>query len=407
MKILFVSQYFYPETFKGNDIVFDFVKRGHEVTVVTAKPNYPEGKFHEGYSFFGKKEEIIDGVKVIRTPIYPRKNGKGIHLILNYFSFIWFSYFTCLFRVKGKFDIIFVQQLSPVTMALPGIWLKKKKKAPLVLWVLDLWPESIIAASNIKEGKIIKLLDKLVKFIYNKSDVILISSKCFEDSILEKLQDKNKKIIHFPNWAEDVFTQIDKNISVPDLPVGFNIMFAGNVGESQDFETILNAAKLTIEENINWVIVGSGRKMDWIVKEVQDKKMSNIHLMGRHNLESMPFFFKKADAMLVSLKDEPIFALTVPAKVQAYMASGKIILGVLNGEGNNLINDSKCGLAVSAGDYQLLVKKAIELKNLSQENKKQMESNSINYYQTYFSKKMLFDKLELILKNSLDNKNLN
>jgi glycosyltransferase involved in cell wall biosynthesis len=402
MKILFVSQYFYPETFKGNDLVFDFVKRGHEVTVLTAKPNYPSGDFFEGYSFFNKREEIIQGAKVIRTPIYPRKNGKGIHLVLNYLSFIFFSYFTCMFRVKGKFDVIFVQQLSPVTMALPGLWLKRRHNTPLYLWVLDLWPESILAASNFKNGKIVQFIDSLVKYIYNNSDVILISSKYFKESIVEKLIVKNKEIIYFPNWAEDVFTEaLQKDVSIPNLPSGFNIMFAGNVGESQDFETILKAAELTKLENVNWIIVGDGRKMDWVKSEIKNKNLSNIYLLGRHDLDMMPYFFSKADVMLVSLKDEPVFALTVPAKIQAYMASGKIILGTLNGEGNKLINESKCGFAVSAGDHISLGKKALELKKITVERKQEMEYNSKSFYKNNFSKAMLFDKLELLFTNNL------
>ena len=400
MKILFVSQYFYPETFKGNEIVFDLVKRGHEVTVLTAKPNYPDGKFYKGYSFFGRRSEIIGGAKIIRTLIYPRKNGRGIHLILNYLSFVFFSYFTFLFRVRSKFDLIFVQQLSPVTMALPGLWVKKKHNTPLFLWVLDLWPESILAASSFKNEKIIGLLDRLVKIIYNKSDLILISSKYFRDSIYKRLDNKQKKILYFPNWAEEVYTnEIDSNIIIPDLPKGFNIMFAGNVGESQDFETILKAAKLTInKKGINWIIVGDGRKMDWVKEEIKRNQISNVFLYGRYNLETMPSFFRKADVMLVTLKDEPVFALTVPAKVQAYMACGKVILGALNGEGNKLINNSDSGCAVSAGDFISLSLKAIELLEMDKQKKLKMEYNSKKYYDDNFSKSILFDRLNIIFE---------
>ncbi len=404
MKILFISQYFYPETFKGNDIVFDFVKRGHEVTVLTGKPNYPEGEFYKGYGFFKKNKEVIHGVRIIRTPIYPRKNGKGINLVLNYISFVFFSYFACLFRIKGKYDLIFVQQLSPVTMALPGVWLKKKFNIPLYLWVLDLWPESVLATSNFKNHTIIRFIENIVKKIYNQSDVILISSKYFESSIKEKLINKNKEIVYLPNWAEDVFTNKTSKsaLSIPKLPVGFNIMFAGNVGESQDFETIMKAAELTWSHGINWIIVGEGRKLDWIKEQIQLRQLSSVYLLGRYSVETMPGLFNKADVMLVSLKDEPVFSLTVPAKIQAYMASSKIILGSLNGEGNVIINESECGYAVNAGNPELLSEKAVLLKNLSANKIIEMQMKSKLYYDNNFSKKTLFDSLENMFKNKLN-----
>lgn len=405
MKILFVSQYFYPETFKGNDLVFDFVKRGHDVTVLTGKPNYPEGKYYKGYGFLTKRTEIIEGAKIIRTPIYPRKNGKGIHLVLNYMSFVFFSYFTCLFRIKGKYDLIFVQQLSPISMAFPGIWLKKKYNIPLYLWVLDLWPESILAASNYKNTAIIRFVENMVRKIYNQSDVILISSRYFEESIKEKLIDRNKEIVYFPNWAEDIFinNELERTFSIPDLPKGFNIMFAGNVGESQDFETIIRAAELTSINNINWIIVGEGRKLDWIKIQLKLRKIDNVYLLGRHPIEMMPLFFNKADVMLVSLKSDSVFSLTVPAKIQAYMASSKIILGSLNGEGNIIINESCCGSAVSSGNPKLLAEKAVFLKELPQNKIKEMQKNAKVYYENNFSKKKLFDILEINFINKINN----
>ncbi|MFN0290498.1 glycosyltransferase family 4 protein [Pedobacter helvus] len=395
MHILFVSQYFYPEVFKGNDIVFDFVKKGHQVTVLTGKPNYPKGKFFEGYSFFNKKEEIIYGAKIIRTPIFPRGNGRGLSIILNYLSFVFFSYFTCLFRIREKYDLIFVQQLSPVTMALPGLWIKRRQKIPLYLWVLDLWPESLVANSNFKSGVIIGIIEKLVKKIYNASDIILISSKYFRKAILDRCDDKNKKIVYFPNWAEDVFTNPKKaTAQIPQMPKGFNIVFAGNVGDSQDFESVLKAAELTRNLPINWLIIGDGRALSWIRSEIETKKLDRIYVLGAFPLETMPIFFSKADAMLVSLKDIPIFALTVPAKVQAYLASGKVILGMLNGEGNILINESKTGIAVNSGDYRALAEASTKLVNLEPSKIRIMEENSINYYNEHFAKEKLFNQLE-------------
>ena len=390
-----MSQYFYPESFRGNDIVFDFIKRGHDVTVLTAKPNYPQGKFYDGYGFFKKRYEVVNGAKIIRVPVFPRGNGRTFSLALNYISFVFFSFFACRFRIREKYDLIFVQQLSPVLMAFPGLWVKKKQKIPLFLWVLDLWPESLIAGSNVKKGIVYKALEFIVKRIYNASDVILISSQSFRESILRRCTEKEKKIIYFPNWAEDSFAgDGGEEIETPLLPQGFNIMFAGNIGESQDFQSILRAAEMTIDQNVNWILIGEGRKSQWVREEVANRKLSNVYLMGRHPIEQMPFFFKKADALLVSLKDEPIFSLTVPAKVQAYMASRQIVLGMLNGEGKDLINTCKCGIAVSAGDYSSLVDAIFRLIKLSAKERTVMRDNGFLFYEKHFSKRKLFDSLE-------------
>lgn len=399
MRVLIVSQYFYPENFKINDIAFDLKKKGYDVTVLTGKPNYPKGKFYDGYSFFSKKKEEIKGVKIYRSPLFPRLNGTSKYLVLNYLSFLFFSFFTIHFRLKGKFDIVFSHHPSPLTSALPAVWCAKKFKIPYVNWVLDLWPESVSANSKIKDGFIYKCLKKVVNHIYKNTDKILVSSKMFKTSIIDNFDISPSKIDYFPNWAEDVFTEktdtIEDNIK---LPKGFNVMFAGNLGESQDFESVLNAAIITKEHNINWVLVGDGRKSAWIKQKIKEESLDKVYMLGRHELKKMPSFFQKADAMLVSLKDEPTFGLTVPAKIQAYMASKKIILGMLDGEGKNLINESESGIAVNAGDFESLANNIFKISNLPKGEIEKMEENSFNYYQDNFSKKMLFDKLEDFLK---------
>jgi len=398
MKILILSQYFYPEDFKVNDIAFDFAKNGHEVTVLTGKPNYPKGRFFSGYNFFNKRKEIINGVTVIRTPLFPRFNSSGKYLAINYFSFLFFSFFAVRFRIKGEFDVIFSHLPSPLTSAIPGIWLKRKFKAPLILWVLDLWPESVSANSKIKDGAILKRLKKIIQYIYNNADKVLVSSRTFKTSIVESFSINENKIEYFPNWAEDVFTnQKIYSGDIPELPKGFNVMFAGNVGESQDFESILEAAKIT-KEHINWIIVGDGRKAEWVKEQKEKEALENLFLLGRLPLDAMPSLFKKADAMLVSLKDDPTFALTIPAKIQAYLASGKIILGMLNGEGKDLINNSRTGFAVNAKDFNGLAVKALEIKELSKDERNKIEEKSIAYYKDNFSKEMLLNNLEDIFK---------
>ncbi len=395
-RIVIVSQYFWPETFKGNDIAVDFVKRGYQVTVLTGKPNYPQGKFYSGYSFFKKPTEIYKGINIIRVPLIPRGNN-NLLLILNYLSFIFFGSWAALFRIKGSIDIIFVQQLSPVTVALPAILLKKIKKVPLILWVLDLWPESITATTNINNTLILNLLKRLVHFVYQSSDRILISSKNFKISITQILGKTSKPIDYFPNWAEDVFLEsVNKpsQFELPEQSGNFNIIYAGNIGEAQDFESVLKAVELTRTAHINWVFIGDGRKKKWIEIEKQKRNLSNLFLLGRYPLEDMPSIFQKADAMLVSLKNEPIFELTVPAKIQAYLASGKAILGMLNGEGAQIINQSGAGLACQAGQADELAQNAIRLSQLPQKEHLQKERHAKKYYQKYFNKQKLFDFLD-------------
>ena len=400
MKILIVSQYFYPENFRVNDIAFDLAKKGHVVTVLTGKPNYPKGRFHDGYNFLNKGEEIINGVHIIRTPIFPRLDGSAKFLILNYLSFCFFSLFSILFRIKGDFDVIFSHLPSPLTSALPGIWLKKKFKVPLVMWVLDLWPESVSANSSIKKGFLYERIKGLVQYIYNNSDKILVSSNSFKTSIIENFSINCKKVDFFPNWAEDVFLESKPTEETPCFPDGFNIVFAGNIGEAQNFENILKAVELTKGKGINWIIIGEGRKLKWVKKEATHKELDNLFLLGRYPIERMPGFFNKADAMLVALKNEPTFSLTIPAKIQAYMASSKIIVAMLNGEGNELIKKSRAGVSVRAGDYVSLANEVVRLQGISKEEREMMEKKSKEYYDRYFNKKKLFLQLQEVLNYS-------
>ena len=394
LKILFVSQYFYPENFKGNDVVFDLAHRGHELTVLTAKPNYPDGEFYKGYGLFNKYSEVIQGVKVIRTPIYPRKNGRGINIILNYFSFIISSYFTSLFRLKNDFDLIFVQQLSPITVALPAIWIKKKSKVKMYMWVLDLWPESFVALSGIKNKLALNIIDNLVDYIYRNTDVFLVSSKSFTDSI--KLRLKQDKQIHWiPNWADEIkYTDIDYK-ALPLYPKGFNVVFAGNIGDAQGLNYVLEAAKVSLD--INWIFLGSGRYLENLKDKIVKDNIKNAFVLGRYPIDTMDYFYEKADAMLVSLDSKPVFSMTVPAKVQSYMSKGKVILGMLDGEGKCLINDLGIGIAVNSNDYTELAKSAIKLKSLTIEERKKIEHKSRLEYQNKFSKEMNLTKLEYIL----------
>lgn len=396
-RVLFVTQYFYPEVFRGNDIAFDLVRRGMDVTVVTAIPNYPQGKFFKGYGLLRKREEIVHGVRVIRVPIIPR-GSNSITLLLNYLSFAFnaciFTFFHLLFN---KYDACFVQQLSPITLALPAVVFKKITKKPVYTWVLDLWPESLKSAGGINNKSILSFFEYIVKLVYRNSDKILISSKGFENSILEKGDFKNK-LIYYPNWAEDVF-QTNEVKRIPDLPQGFKVMFAGNIGEAQDFDHIIEAAKLLKpEDGIEFIIIGDGRKKIWVDEQIKKYHLEDIIVMlGRYPIEYMPSFFAKADVMLVSLKNELIFNLTAPAKIQAYMSVGKPIIGMMNGEGNALIKEANCGMAVPAESPLDLVNALKQFKSSSERERFFFGNNGQQYCDKHFNKRMCLDKLYELL----------
>lgn len=402
--ILIISQCFYPEDFKSNDIAFDLVKRGYSVSVLTGIPNYPKGKFYKGYGLFNKRIQTLNGVKIYRALVFPRLSGRGIFLALNYLSWAFFASFWALFlSIFNKYDSIIVHETSPITQGIPAIIVKKIRKIPIFFWVLDLWPESLVSAGGINNKTILSIFYKLTQYLYKESDKILISSKGFETSILEKGDYKNK-LIYYPNWAEDVFTE---NITLredllPVLPQGFIVMFAGNIGEAQDFESIMESALLLRENtSIKFIFIGDGRKKAWLDSVILENSLaSTCFCFGRYPLDTMPLFFRKADVMLVSLKDELIFNLTVPAKIQAYMASSKPILAMLNGEGNKLIKDANCGLSTDAGNSQDLSDNILKLFDMEKSNLEQLGLNGYKYFTEHFNKSKCIDDLVELLENN-------
>lgn len=400
MKITIVCQYFYPEEFKVNDLAEEWVKRGHNVTVLTGKPNYPKGKILNGYKFWGIQEEDYKGTRVIRVPLIPRGNGGGIRLALNYLSFVFFaSLYVLTHRIET--DRIFCFGTSPVLQMYPALLLKRKTGVNAFLWIQDLWPESVAAASGLKSGFVMNLLSKLVTGIYCRTDILFVQSPAFFESVLSKGNFKDK-LIYVPNWAEDVFMKeiSDSNKYESLMPNGFKVMFAGNIGAAQDFGSIIQTAFLTRHlPDIKWIIVGDGRMKSDIEQKVQSLKLSDtVFFLGRYPVEEMPDFFSLADVMLVSLKEEYIFSLTIPSKVQAYMASAKPIVTMLSGMGNKIVEEANCGLTAKSGDFKGLAKNVITVYHKTEEERSQLGLNGQAYYKIHFSKKVCIDKLDQIMK---------
>jgi len=398
MKILIVTQYFYPENFKSNDLAFELKKRGHDVMVLTGIPNYPEGKIYDGYGYFKKRKELINGVPVIRSLLLTRGKGGGVRLFLNYFSWAFFASLKAIRLNSKKFDAVIVHEPSPITQFYPALIIKKLQKTPIYFWVMDLWPESLEIAGGIKNKFILNLFTRMIQYFYKESKKILITSKGFKKSILEKGNFEHK-IEYFPNWAEDTISLGNTAFPIPALPEGFKIIFAGNIGEAQDMDSIMKAALYLKEnQNVKFILVGDGRKMNFVKEFIKENHLEQtVYTLGRYPLEAMASFFKAADILLVSLKDDPIFNITVPAKVQAYMSSGKPILAMLNGEGAENIAEADCGFSVPAGDSEKLAATIHEISQMKKEDLSLLGNNGKKFYEANYKMEECISNLERII----------
>jgi colanic acid biosynthesis glycosyl transferase WcaI len=398
MRILVVTQYFWPENFRINDLVEEFVKRGHQVTILTGKPNYPSGTLFPEYQQDPKAFNEYQGCRVVRVPIVMRGQGSGIKLVTNYLSYIMSASLLGYWKLrKDTFDIVFVYEPSPVTVCLPAIFFKKMKGVPVVFWVLDLWPETLEAIGVVKSAKVLSVVGKLVSFIYNRCDLVLGQSKAFYDGIARYCSDK-QKIRYFPSWSESVFADSSvQPIEIMQSYDGFKVLFAGNVGEAQDFPAIIASSKQlkATQAKAKFFIVGDGRYSAWVEQEIHDQNLEDyVILLGRHPLEAMPSFYAAADALLVTLKESQAFAMTIPGKVQSYMAAGKPILTMLTGEGSRVVSEAECGLVADSGDANTLAANIQKMSAMSREELTSLGSNARNYAAREFDRDRLISQLE-------------
>jgi glycosyltransferase involved in cell wall biosynthesis len=401
MRILIVSQHFWPENFRINSIALSLYNLGHKVDVLTGKPNYPKGEYYEGYSLFSNSYEMKENIQIFRVPLIKRSSGSKLFLILNYLSFIIFGFFMgpWLLRRK-KYDLVFVYATSPVLQAFVAILIAKFKKTPLILWVQDLWPESLIATGHIKNVFIHWLIRQAVRYIYHHSDLILISSKSFEDPI--KKYCKNKKIIYYPNSIDIFPTRKSKDVNIyfKGLNNKFIILFTGNIGKAQSINYVVDAAKILKKyQKIHFLIVGDGSARQDAVKKAKYLALDNISFPGQLASELMPGLMDRASALLITLNDHKIFSLTVPSKLQAYLSAGKPILGSVNGEAAKIIIESKSGLAAPANSSIKLAEIILEMYHLSEEKRKKMGMSGKKYFNENFNHFVLTKELISIFKN--------
>ena len=393
MRILVVCQHYYPEPFRLPDICETLVSKGHSVTVVTGTPNYPEGVIYEGYEKGKRADEVINGVRVHRCPLIPRKTGV-LFRVLNYYSFVLSSQWY-LRRCKENFDVVFVNQLSPVMMAQAGLSWAKRHGKKCVLYCLDQWPESLLAGGIRKDSAVYNLFLKVSRKIYSSADEILVTSRGFTSYFENVLKVKNKTIGYLPQYAEGMFEELPQTQQKQQV----DFVFAGNVGALQSVETIVEAAQqLKDQDHIHIHIVGGGIALDKC--KAMAENLTNITFHGRHDISEMPAFYAMADAMLITMKDDPVLSATLPGKVQTYMAAGKPVVGAIGGETASVVNeDAVCGMCCAPEDAKGLAEIMLRLAE-DDALRAQFGENARRYYQEYFRKEQFFALLESVLQEN-------
>ena len=405
MKILIVSQYFWPENFRINDLAKHFVKLGNKVEVLTGKPNYPTGNLFDKYKKISKKFKRYQGAKIHRVPMMLRGKGSKIELFFNYFSFLLSGLFYSYNNLrKKKYDIILTFGTSPLTVHIISIFISFYTKSKLILWVLDLWPDIVYELNIIKNKLVKKILNILVDFIYRSTDIILAQSTFYKEEIEKITANKNVKL--FYSWPENINYK-DKKLS-KDLKLNkknLNIMFTGNIGEYQNFDEILEGILSNRKLNINWVFVGSGRGLENFKKKVNGHKIDNVIFKPNCPLSKIPEYVNHADILLVSLKSGKVGLGTIPGKVQTYLKFKKPILCHAGGLLNKFVKKNNYGLVSNPGDIKEFNKNVRKLYYLKINKKLNNKFNKKDF--SDFSKKKNFKIINNSIKSLIEDKKNN
>lgn len=393
LKIAVVSQYFFPENFIINDIVRELGSLGAHVEVFTGKPNYPTGEVFPGYHAHGTVEDhFADTIAVHRAPLRPRGQGGAKNLILNYLSFVanGVRYFWPHARRK-KFDIYFVFAPSPITSVIPALAMKCAHRAPVYLWVQDLWPESLEATGFIKNKSLLSLVGQLVRGLYWAVDVLLVQSRAFIEPV--KRYARADKISYYPNSYLHQSESCEAGVlpgSLTDLlRSNFCVVFAGNLGSAQALPTIIETARILKAEQsqARIVMVGTGSKAAWLLEEKTRLGLDNLIVAGAYPRSAMSELFDLSSALLVTLKRDEIFSFTIPSKVQAYLAAGRPIIGSLDGEGARVIDDAGAGVTCPAEDAGELAACIRTLQAMPAEDRAYMGAQARAYFLKNFELK--------------------
>lgn len=398
MRILIVCQYFSPEPFRITDIAGELVKNGHSVEVLTGIPNYPEGRFYKGYGLARRRDEIVDGIRVVRVPTLPRGKGNALRLAANYMSFVLSGSLRALNRAQAQYDVILVYQLSPVFMAIPAIVASKRNRVPMVLYVADLWPESLSTAGGTKNKSILAIVGWVVDRIYRRSELIFVTSKGFIEPIVARGY-HSRKVRYIPQYPEDLYRPAVVAHDDParaDMPLGFTVVFTGNIGMAQGLDIVIEAASILSDfEDIRWVLIGDGRARADLESMVAARGLKDrVLFLGRRPMERIPAYLALADAALLCLAPEPLFAVTLPAKIQSYLACGIPIIGSIDGDAARVISEAGAGLVGPAGDAVVLARNVRTMYESKSAERKAYSESALRYFDANFRKETLIAKIE-------------
>jgi glycosyltransferase involved in cell wall biosynthesis len=394
-RLLVVTQYFHPETFPITTLCTDWAARGHRVTVLTGQPNYPSGVIADGYRAYSFRREQLGDVEIVRVPLLPRKQGSALQLALNYLSFIVSGILFAPWMLKGRcYDALFVYAPSPLLQAIPAIWLKWIKHAPLIVWVQDLWPESLEATGFAKNRHLLRAVGAVVRFIYRNTDSVLVQSDGFVRPVAKYCA--QQKIAVFPNSADTLFQRDGSTepLPIPRVAEGFSVVFAGNLGTVQALPTVLDAAELLRDyADIRIFLIGAGALAQTLRDEIERRHLYNVEMPGHFPIEQMPAIFARAGALLVSLKDVALGSYTVPSKLQAYLAAGRPIIAALNGEGARVVERARAGVTCPSEDAPMLAQSILALYRMSPQERARLGLNGKAFFETNYDQRVLNDWL--------------
>lgn len=393
LKVLIVSPYFYPENFRINDVAQDLIKKGHQVVVLTGQPNYPNPNLFEEFRKQKIKEQSWEGIKIFRVPIITRGNGGGIRRVFNYLSFI-FSGLIWMFQNSKKcdFDVVLTWASSPITSAIPSLFLCSKKKIPHVIWIQDMWPETLVALNIVKSPFLLWILNRLVKFIYLKSDLIWGQSTGFQKAILQRVPTHNRVQVLY-NWGDESKPSQQKPAIIEDPRL--KILYAGNLGHAQLLDILVNTIEKLKDEKILWTFIGGGVLETWLREEIARRDLAACaQVLDRVAPDVISHYGSWADVLLISLKPDGCLSLTIPSKLQTYMLWGKPILGLIEGDAAVEIKNANCGLTASPEHPDLFIQAIQQFLKMSEAQKQTYGENAHQYAIRHFSRREILDTLE-------------